>query len=54
MVYQLLELILSEQVHTEDMLMEKLDINENELEALLIQLEELRHPKENNRYFDAT
>ena len=54
MVYQLLELILSEQVHTEDNLMEKLDINEHELEALLIQLEELGYLIENNSYFEAT
>ena len=54
MVYQLLELILSEQVHTEDMLMEKLNINENELEALLIQLEEAGYLIENNAYFEST
>lgn len=44
----------SEQVHTEDTLMEKLDINEHELEALLIQLEELGYLIENNSYFEAT
>lgn len=54
MVYQLLELILSEQVHTEDSLIEKLDINEKELEVLLIRLEDLGYLVENNDYFEAT
>lgn len=53
-VYELLDLILSEQVHTEDSLMETLDINENELEALLIQLEELGYLTINNNYFEET
>jgi len=54
MIYELLDLILSEQVHTEDSLMEKLDINENELEVLLVRLEEEGYLKVNNDYFEAT
>ena len=54
MVYQLLELILTEQVHTEDTLMQKLDINENELEYSLVQLEDLGYLVENNYYFEET
>ncbi len=54
MIYDLLDLILSEQVHTEDSLMEKLDINENELEVLLVRLEEEGYLSVNNNYFEET
>lgn len=54
MVYRLLELILSEQVHTEDMLMEKLEVGEEKLEELLDELERLGYLEENNHYFETT
>ena len=54
MIYDLLDLILSEQVHTEDALMIKLNINENELEVLLVRLEEEGYLTVNNNYFEAT
>ena len=54
MIYDLLDLILSEQVHTEDALMNKLNINENELEVLLVRLEEEGYLTVNNNYFEAT
>lgn len=54
MIYDLLDLILSEQIHTEDSLMEKLDINENELEVLLIRLEDEGYLSVNNHYFEET
>ncbi len=54
MVYRLLELILSDKVHTEDMLMEALGIEEKKLEILLDELEELGYLEENNYYFETT
>lgn len=54
MVYRLLELILSDKVHTEDMLMEALEVGEERLEELLIELEELGYLEENNYYFEST
>jgi hypothetical protein len=54
MVYKLLELIMSDQVHTEDMLMEKLNIDEERLEELLLELESLGYLEENNDYFEST
>lgn len=54
MVYKLLEFILSDQVHTEDMLMEELGIDEEKLEILLTELEKLGYLEENNNYFEST
>ena len=54
MIYQLLDLILSEQIHTEDMLIEKMNIDEFQLETLLNDLEKLGYLEENNDYFEST
>jgi len=54
MEYELLKILLSEEIHTEDMLMEKLNINEDDLESLMIKLESLGFLEENNHYFEST
>lgn len=54
MEYELLKILLSEEIHTEDMLMDKLNINEEQLEALLLSLENLGFLEENQHYFEST